>query len=94
MHIFFNNLVQLSQYSFTMTSTSDEILPSVGTIERRDGNVTFRLPCIDGMGVIPFPEMMRVGVAERYQAIKNLELRKSDILLVSHPKSGIQIGKW
>ena len=72
-----------------MASNSEEDLPEVRQIELKDGEVTFNFPCVDGVGIVPFPGILVNGPAEQFRAIKNLKTNKNDILLATFAKAGI-----
>ena len=76
-----------------MTTESDtdlpRDLPHERQIERKDGEVIFRLPCVDGIALIPVRGLRMDGPEKRFQAIRNLEWKIGDILLATYPKSGI-----
>ena len=74
--------------SLQMTSNSEDLLPEVRKIERKDGEVTFSNLSVDGVGMIPFPGLQLNGPAEHFCAIRNLKMNKNDILLATFPKSG------
>ena len=71
-----------------MATNSNDALPEVHEIERKDGDVTFRYLSVDGVGIFPFPGLMRDGPANRFQAIRNLKTDKHDIILATFMRSG------
>ena len=72
-----------------MTSDVDKDSPCVRKIDRTDGDITFSYISVDGIGMIPFPGLMSEGPARRFQAIRDLETKSTDIMLATYPKSGM-----
>ena len=71
-----------------MTSNSEDDLPEVRQIELQDGEVTLKFPCVDGIGIVPFPGIVLNGPAEQFRDIRNLETNTCDILLATFAKAG------